>query len=486
MNKKQPGMAGILATSILMLSTAQAAPPEWPVITRQDVEFAAHTLASKHIGAVAGHLHVAEALKNGLPVALAEAAAARDEQDYLRTISRFIYGFGDPHTGINLQLKRTGWTGLVIDRVDGQFKVIWSEKNWPYPLPAQGATVQSCDGVWLGTYLQTKVMPYQSHAPEYASSVSEAARNMMFERGLGLAPQRCVFKLADGRVQEFALPMQALQDSGSISEKHILEVRKNYVALARDVGVYPLGKSMHWVGMPSFGVKDGGKAYEKVYASLEKLKQDKWIIFDLRGNGGGDSSWGTRALAALFGESYSDQLSSMGGYAKFMVASKESIAWAKNYAADPNFAASKTVFEKMIPKLEAALAAGKHTALVSGDDRQNPQTLLAALGSKPAGPRIAAVIDRNCFSSCMNFLQQIKAIPGNAILGESTLGYSPYGEIDRFKLPSERGYIYIPAAYYLVAEAAREPFVPGIPYTGNMADDSKLMAWVEGILQSMK
>lgn len=483
MNQKQ---RAIFVLSILMLGNAQAAPPEWPAITRQDVEFAAQTLAGKHIGAVAGHLHVTEPLKNGLPVALAEAAVARDEQDYLRTISRFIYGFGDPHTGINLQLKRSGWTGLVIDRVNGQFRVIWSEKKWPNPLPEQGAAVQSCDGVWLGTYLQTSVMPYQSHAPEYSTSMSEAARSMMFERGLGIAPKRCVFKLADGRTQEFPLPMHALQDSGNISEKHILEVRKTYVAVARDVGVYALGKSMYWVGMPSFGVTDEGKAFEKVYARLEKLKQDKWIIFDLRGNGGGDSNWGTRALTALFGENYSDQLTEMGGHAKFMVASKESIAWAKTYAADPNFAASKPMFYAMIPKLEAALAAGKNTALISGDEKQSPQALLAALPPKPAGPRVAAVIDRNCFSSCMNFLQQIKAIPGNVVLGESTLGYSPYGEIDRFKLPSERGYIYIPAAYYVVAEAAREPFVPGFPYSGNMADDSKLMSWVEEVLRGMK
>lgn len=111
---------------------------------------------------------------------------------------------------------------------------------------------------------------------------------------------------------------------------------------------------------------------------------------------------------------------------------------------------------------------------------------MGQLIKRPGGPRIAAVIDRGCFSSCMNFVQQITAIKDTVVLGESTLGYSPYGEIDQFKLPSGNGTIQLPSAIYTAFQATREPFVPGVPYAGNIADDAALMHWVAARLASLK
>jgi hypothetical protein len=105
---------------------------------------------------------------------------------------------------------------------------------------------------------------------------------------------------------------------------------------------------------------------------------------------------------------------------------------------------------------------------------------------RPHGPRIAAVIDRNCFSSCMNFLQQLQAMGDTVVLGEATIGYSPFGEIARHELPSGRGAIYIPSAIYKTAQATREPFVPDYAFGGSMADDDALQKWVNATLDGVK
>jgi hypothetical protein len=86
----------------------------------------------------------------------------------------------------------------------------------------------------------------------------------------------------------------------------------------------------------------------------------------------------------------------------------------------------------------------------------------------------------------MNFVQQISSIADTVVLGESTLGYSPYGEINRFDLPSGKGSIRLPSAIYTAFQATREPFVPDLPYPGNMADDPVLMKWVEDNLAALK
>ncbi|HWW71534.1 MAG TPA: hypothetical protein VN089_16460, partial [Duganella sp.] len=109
----------------------------------------------------------------------------------------------------------------------------------------------------------------------------------------------------------------------------------------------------------------------------------------------------------------------------------------------------------------------------------------AKVRRRPGGPRVAAVIDRGCFSSCMNFVQQISSMSDAVILGEPTIGYSPYGEIGQYKLPSGRGAIAVPSAIYTAFQATRAPFVPTVRYDGNMADDDKLMAWVNNTLTRM-
>lgn len=86
----------------------------------------------------------------------------------------------------------------------------------------------------------------------------------------------------------------------------------------------------------------------------------------------------------------------------------------------------------------------------------------------------------------MNFVQQISSMSDTVILGEPTIGYSPYGEIGPYKLPSGRGTIMVPSAVYTAFQATREPFVPTVRYNGNMADDDKLMAWVNATLTGMK
>jgi hypothetical protein len=86
----------------------------------------------------------------------------------------------------------------------------------------------------------------------------------------------------------------------------------------------------------------------------------------------------------------------------------------------------------------------------------------------------------------MNFLQQLRAAGDTVVLGEPTIGYSPFGEINRHALPSGRGALSIPSAWFETATATREPFVPDFPFTGNMADEEALQKWVNTTLNRIK
>lgn len=474
-----------LTLPLLFAPLTQAATPDtdWSATATQDVKFAIETIRKSHAGAVSGQLDVTVPLESGARSALLEAADAKTETDYRRTLMRFISGFGDPHTGLNLGLKVQSWTGIVIDRVDGEFRVIWSEPNWPQPLPPLHAKVQGCDNVWIGTYLKTKVAPFSNRSMEYAAAPRIHARQVMFDSGLDWTPKQCTFILPDGTRTQYELSQRPIE--GGVGEKRLKEVQKQYASTARPVGIEKLGASMHWVGMPNFDGAKSGAAYEKMYAELAAIRKAGWVVFDLRGNGGGDSSWGRRALEALYGKEYSALLAQTPSYAKTLIADQATVEQFKGYLSKPEFAASRESYEKTLASLESAMRNGDRMAVVPGAAQAEAAAIAARVRQHPGKARVAALIDRGCFSSCMNFLQQIRAIGDAVILGEPTLGYSPYGEVNRFDLPSAKGALFIPSARFLSFQATREPFAPDVSYPGNMADDAALMKWVQSTLRRL-
>lgn len=320
-----PSSSLLFTSLILSAAIAHASPDatDWNAAAVQDMQFAIDTVRSSHAGAVSGQLDVTVPLEAGGRVGMIEASNVKTEQDYRRAMVRFIDSFGDPHTGINLRLKIQAWTGLVLDRVDGQYRVMWSEPNWHQPLPPQGAIVQSCDGVWIGTYLKNNVAPFINHSMEYVTTASESSRQSMFDIGLGWTPKHCVFTLADGSSHQYDLPLWAVADG--IGGERIEQVRKQFEAKGRPVGLYQLGAGMYWVAMPDFNGARSAAAYERLYVQLAALKKPSWVVFDLRGNGGGDSSWGNRALQALYGKEYGERLGDTASYAKLLIADQATI-----------------------------------------------------------------------------------------------------------------------------------------------------------------
>jgi hypothetical protein len=466
---------------------ADAAPgsTDWAAIARQDLNFAGEAIRTRHAGYVAGQPSVTLPLAAGLRAGLPEADAVRSEQDYLRLMMRFVSGFGDPHTGIDLHLAVRGWTGLVIDQDSaakgGRYRVVWSEPGWPTPLPPNGSVVHSCDGSWIGTWLQMQVAPFMNRSVEYGATFSSLAQQVMFDLGLGWTPSACQFELPDGSRRNFALPLRGVP--GGVAQARLDALQPRWRAAASPVGIGMLAPDKRWVGMPNFNGARSGAAYEALYPKLAALPKSGWVVFDLRGNGGGDSTWGSRALAALYGEAYAEKLGAAGGASKYLIADAGTADLLKRYIAAPEFAASKADSESDLARVEAAMRAGDKMALVFGkaDAAAEPVVL-----RRPHGPRAAAVIDRNCFSSCMNFLQQLLAMGDTVVLGEPTLGYSPFGEINIIALPSGHGALRIPSAIFTTAQATREPFVPDYPFGGNMADGEAVRQWVNTTLDGIK
>lgn len=498
MTIKTKTAAPLAAVLMLLAAAAQAqtpavppaatpdSPAAWQALARQDLAFAAEGFRKHHVGARAGHANVLAPLQQAELVGRAELSEVQDEAGYLRLMERFGGTLGDPHAVLNMNMKTLAWTGLMVDHQAGKFRVIWSETSWPTPLPPVGAEVLACDEVWTGSWLLSRVAPTRIQIPEYAPMLGTLARVMMSERGLGSTPAHCDFRLADGRLQRFELPLRKLSEP--LLRERWRAALKSHWAEAAPVGMAPLGAGKQLISFPHFFAGDDKSrvAFAQVHAELKQLagakRKPAWLVFDLRGNGGGDSSLGAEAIKAFYGEAHWQALEHKVGLRKQYLASEFTRDAFKAWLADPSFAAHHESLARLVPRLEAAVQANQ--VLVDDPDQAPMDAVAAERYLSTAAPRrgatrVAVLIDRNCFSSCMNFLLHLQAMPGTLVLGEPTQnGWSAYGEIQSQALPSGRGTLFVPIAYFAGGQQRREPFVPQIPYAGNMADSKALLDWV--------
>jgi hypothetical protein len=124
-------LLSVAATASHAATPSNAPAASWNAVARQDMQFAIDTLRSSHAGVAGSKLDATAPLDSGARSAMLEAELVQNERDYRRAMMRFIASFGDPHTGINLNLKTEAWTGVVLDHRDGRYRVIWSEPGWP-------------------------------------------------------------------------------------------------------------------------------------------------------------------------------------------------------------------------------------------------------------------------------------------------------------------------------------------------------------------
>src|SRR5207244_2118013 len=70
-----------------------------------------------------------------------------------------------------------------------------------------------------------------------------------------------------------------------------------------------LQKNIQWISLPTFLPDDDEqKKLKDIIVNLPSMRSHKLIIFDIHGNGGGNSFWGKNIVTNLFGESYAQSM----------------------------------------------------------------------------------------------------------------------------------------------------------------------------------
>lgn len=242
-----------------------------------------------------------------------------------------------------------------------------------------------------------------------------------------------------------------------------------------------------WVTIPTFEL-EGEKQTCQLKNIIEKLpeyRDYKAIVFDVRGNTGGNSLWGSKLVAALCGEDYRN-------YKRKELVRNVYVEWRLS---KDNLEHIRKIVDRLkeigiqneILEEEEETFRNMTKALANGASlfAEHPQTKKNSdtndvIPVNKCHAKIIAIIDRSCASACLDFLDELKMIePPALFVGQMTGADSLYMDLRRVELPSKIGYLTIPLKVYRNRPRGNnEPYKPDIAYEGDLKDTAVVETWL--------
>ncbi|MFY9590273.1 S41 family peptidase [Rickettsia endosymbiont of Halotydeus destructor] len=217
-------------------------------------------------------------------------------------------------------------------------------------------------------------------------------------------------------------------------------------------------KNSVWITLPTFNLNEKQqKEFILILDSLKSLRKKDIIIFDLKGNQGGNSDYGSQIINKLFGENYSEykrNLANKDVYIDWRV-SPGNLEYLKNIYHQYKFPFLKKIREG----LEQNLAKNEPYYREVLFDRSLANGILLP---NPIKVKIIVIIDEKNVSAALDFIDELKIMSSNVILiGKTTKADRLYMEVRTVKLPSNSGIFSFPIKVYRNrVRGDNEPYVP--------------------------
>lgn len=470
---------------LLLAAPAVAADPTsdaWASLARADVEAIHRDVLGIHPGVrdpqnpgfvatMEGHYRTAQA----------RAAAAHSYLDWRDAVNGFIQSFRDGHTFVRYDAipANLRWPGFLIDgRGTGYVAALVDGA----PGVANGDAITACDGQPIAEVLKTRLDAREADWSKAPERVRQAWRGFIDYRTDGPPSIKACAIVHDGKPSEVTLKWRTTPTSTLVPRTSPLQ----RVIPGRPVSLdyRPDGAALIRIG--SFGDEVTLKALaDAMTAGQAKLRAAPYVVFDLRGNRGGNSTWGGTYGRILFGDAVVDALDEP-STGKYFRASPQAIARLRLIAQEfiddgPGMAEVAAYWTKIADRVAAS--PDGDTKLFT--DFVNPPV------PKPKVPPVAAyrrpvyiLTDAGCFSSCIvaaNTLIKLGGINVGEVMGEN----EEYGEITGpIALPSGLGRYWLPIS---IIRQRRED-LGGTPvkrsWNGAMDDDAGVYGWIGGLAKA--
>lgn len=473
----------LIAAAVLALSVPPAfaqAPNPHAQAAQVDLEAALNLIEAQHPVGVEG---VDPALDARVAAAYADARSllprVTTEGDHLAVLKRFSNGLGDRHVVAVARDPgdKARWPGFFVALRDGAW-VVMAAENRP-DVPPADSVLLACDGKPIDQLAEEVLGRFEADWSVPAQRL-KAAPLLFVDRGdrFQQRPSRCFARTPGGERQAYALTWR---------EAPLSQLRRIADTVARSpraghrIEAFDRGGS--WIRWSAFD-DDGATLAAEIERRADELKRAPFLVFDLRGNGGGNSHQMDRAIVALYGAETARAARPQGGTVVWR-ATPENVQTLERYLDRARRTAGPDSPEARVwaGQLEAMRAAVAERRPLSWPAGASPDPVSPGPApTPPARPKLIVVTDRWCFSSCLIAVQRLLRL-GAVHAGEGTDAGTRYREVRYVDLPSGRIRFGLLQAY-ATAEAARVgPFEPAVRFEGDMTDDEGVKNAVRQMLR---
>ncbi|MFC5698725.1 S41 family peptidase [Pseudomonas sp. GCM10022186] len=415
----------------------------------------------------------------GYDEALELARQADSESKALAALRFYVTGYRDGHLvawteeAVN---ESPRWAGWLVRRSNGRYRVAVRAPDWPAEIPRLGDELLSCDGQPIDDLLAKKVAPFVDRRLSLAETRSRLALHLTSEPSYEtlwepLRLKQCEVRSSSGEVHRFVLQWQPYTDQ---------QQRMAIQAVPRQ-GIKQLRQGIYWIHATDFSLSSRKAfiSFERLLEKVRGLEDADAVVLDTRGNGGGNSLFGYRLLAALFKEALSDDAetseASAKAYWRVSATARNSLETVKARIGKQE--GQKSLSYKFADTLLSRMneAASRGLAFVEQMDVSDDE--LAEPG-RPFAGKLVLVTDSGCASACLDFVGSVLDIPEAVHVGSVTSGDTPYLDITPLPL-SDTVKMWVPLKVWKNRKRGNnEPYVPQFSFEGDLSDTAAVQAWV--------
>lgn len=470
------GLASAQVAPIANKAAVQSLPVDstWKQRTERDVEAAYRLLKDNHPAASADAHDPAfvKRLNKAHTIAVQRAASVTSLGGYNATLRGFAYSMGDGHIWSHPKSEESdiNWAGIVIAKRATDWVVVREDPSLVGD-DIVGSRLISCDNKPISKFAE-QVLSFRAVAGDAAMETMRAARLLMDDGNPFLKrPNACHFQMK-ANTSLLTLNWQ---------KANIDQLQKAYwkpVPGNAGYGVRAVGGG-YWVSMEALDPK-AQPVIDKVAANSNAIRKSKYVVVDLRGNFGGNDLYGRKLADTLYGPKYvRNRLGPIGGGCPSIFrASTDNIAATRVYI--KNFETSGDVdgsaeYKKALRAMEEAKKKGME--LTGGITCQSSSSKEQEAGSPLIDTPVMVLTDVGCFSSCINTVGYFVKL-GAIQVGQMTGSDTHYSEVREISLPSQLSTFSTMMALMPDAPARIGPFIPTVPYDGEISDTEALEAWI--------
>lgn len=314
------------------------------------------------------------------------------------------------------------WAGWLVEKKGQSYVIKHAAKSLDLQI---GSVIQSCNGKSIENYLTENLSRYIDQRLTLGSARSDLVKSLTITSPsvpiIGEFERVCEIISPQGRREVVKIEWRAATD----------ELYSLLTQPSRSFGFEMKEKGLLWIRASDFSISNASsQKMEKVLNDLVLIDQAKAIVFDTRGNQGGDSAIGDRILRAIFGSKYVDDLrrSNQQEYAEWRVsdfaiqALKERDVW---FASSLGQESQEFRMNTRLLGLMRDAKKKKIKWVRQPDDIKETFYVKKA----PLQSKVFLITDERCTSACLDFVDVIKKIPDVQHIGQPTSGDTNYIDV---------------------------------------------------------